>query len=90
MHHELCIYHESELQILDSKRERASLSGWIGSLIQRQSRLIALRQRRPSLVVGWRNKAARIAWAVMSQEENYQRVPGRLNPPNCVLQLARE
>ena len=38
--------------------------------------VIALRQRRPSLVVAvaLANKTARIAWAVMHRHENYQRV----------------
>ena len=38
--------------------------------------VIGLRRRRPSLVVAvaLANKTARIAWAVMHQQENYQRM----------------
>ena len=38
--------------------------------------VIGLRRRRPSLVVAvaLANKTARIAWAVMHRQENYQRM----------------
>ena len=38
--------------------------------------MIGLRRRRPPLVVAvaLANKTARIAWAVMHRDENYQRV----------------
>jgi transposase len=52
--------------------------------------VIGLRRRRPSLVVAvaLANKTARIAWAVMHREENYQRLAAAAS--GHALELARE
>ena len=53
--------------------------------------VIGLRRRRPSLVVAvaLANKTARIAWAVMHRQENYQRMATAASC-RAALELARE
>jgi transposase len=64
-----------------TRKQGAILNGASANLLRSKATnadpwVIGLRRRRPSLVVAvaLANKTARIAWAVMHRQENYQRM----------------